>query len=69
MTDETTSVEDVNTPGRTERVNAAKYRAMHDAMMAMLPKSAPGCSAAEIKEQVKPLLPDDLFPGGETSGW
>ena len=69
MTDDKITVQNVNTPGRTERVNAAKYQAMRDAMMAVLPTTAPGASAAEIKEQVKPLLPDDLFPGGKTSGW
>ena len=69
MPDETITVENVNTPGRTERVNAAKYQAMREAMMAVLPETPAGLSAAEIKEQVKPLLPDELFPGGKTSGW
>ena len=69
MSDEKITVENVNTPGRTERVNAAKYRAMHDAMMAVLPKAAPGATVAEIKEGVKPLLPHNLFPAGKTSGW
>ena len=62
MTDEKIVVENVNTPGPTERVNAGKYRATRNAMMAVLPDAAPGLAAAEIKEQLKPLLPDDLFP-------
>ena len=69
MTDDKITVQNVNTPGRTERVNTAKYQTMRDAMMAVLPTTPPGVSAAEIKERVKPLLPDDLFPGGKTSGW
>lgn len=69
MADEKITVENVNTPGRTERVNAAKYRAMHAAMMSVLPAEAPGLTAAEIRDAVKPHLPDDLFPGGKTAGW
>lgn len=69
MRDEKVTVENVNTPGRTERVNAAKYHAMRDAMQAVLPSAGPGLTAAEIKDLVKPRLPDDLFPGGKTSGW
>ncbi len=69
MKDDKVTVENVNTPGRTERVNAAKYHAMRDAMLAVLPKTGPGLSAADLKDRVKPLLPDDLFPGGKTAGW
>ncbi|HCQ64260.1 MAG TPA: hypothetical protein DIU07_03375 [Rhodobacteraceae bacterium] len=69
MSDDKVTVENVNTPGKTGRVNAAKYHAMRDAMLAVLPETAPGLTAAEIKDRVKPRLPDDLFPGGKTSGW
>lgn len=69
MTDEKVAVENVNTPGKTTRVNAAKYHAMRDAMMGVMPKDGPGLTAAEIKERVRPRLPQELFPGGETSGW
>ncbi len=62
-------VENVNTPGRTERVNRAKFKAVHDALLSILPTEAPGLTFAEVKEQVRPLLPEDLFPGGATSGW
>lgn len=63
------AVENINTPGRITRVDAAKYAAMKAAMLATLPTSAPGMMASESKEAAKPLLPDDLFPGGATSGW
>lgn len=69
MADDKIEVENVNTPGRTSRVNAAKYTAMREAYLAVLPASAPGMTQAELMEAVKPRLPEDLFPGGATSGW
>ncbi|MDA9207452.1 hypothetical protein N9O61_01065 [Octadecabacter sp.] len=62
-------VENINTPGKTTRVNAAKYQAMRTAMLAVMTKSEPGDTANDIKEAAKPHLPDDLFPAGATSGW
>ena len=67
MTDKV-EVENVNTPGRTERVNAAKYKAMRDATLAVLRGAGP-MTATAIKEATKIHLPDDLFPGGATAGW
>jgi Family of unknown function (DUF6958) len=69
MSDEKILVENVNTPGKTARVDAAKYGAMRAAMLAILPVGAPGPNAAQVKELVRPHLPDDLFPGGATAGW
>ncbi len=62
-------VQNINTPGKTTRVNAAKYRAMHDAMLGVMSKTAPGDTAKTIKEATRPHLPEDLFPAGATSGW
>ncbi len=62
-------VENVNTPGRTTRVNAAKYEDMLQAFKKALPKGAPGLTQAETRDAVKPHLSDALFPGGKTSGW
>jgi hypothetical protein len=62
-------VENVNVPGRTSRVNAAKYRAMKDAMLRVLPKKEPGLTQSEIRKAVIPHLPDELYPGGSTAGW
>ena len=61
-------VENVNHPGKTARVDAKKYAAMRAAFDAGL---RPGETAtqAEIKARVTPHLPEDLFPGGATSGW
>ena len=61
------AVENVNVPGQVTNVDAAKYHAMHDALMTVV--SATPMTAAEIKEAVKAHLPQDLFPGGATSGW
>ena len=63
------TVENVNVPGKTSRVNAAKYLAMKDAMLRVLPKKEPGLTQAEVRETVIPLLPDDLYPEGATAGW
>jgi hypothetical protein len=63
------TVENVNVPGKTSRVNAAKYQAMKDAMLRVLPKNEPGLTQSEVREAVIPHLPDDLFPEGATAGW
>jgi len=62
-------IENVNTPGRTERVDRAKYEAMRDALLSVLPGSSPGLTAAEAKARLLPLLPEALFPGGDKAGW
>lgn len=61
------AVENVNVPGHVTNVDAAKYHAMKDAMMQVM--SAEGMPAKAIKEAAKAHLPEDLFPGGATSGW
>lgn len=62
-------IENINTPGKTTRVDAAKYTAMRAAMMQVMTKIAPGDTAKDIKDAAKTHLPEDLFPGGATSGW
>lgn len=59
----------VNSPGHVVRVERAKYEAMRDAMLAVVPAEAPGLTAAEIKARLLPLLPEALFPGGAKAGW
>ena len=61
-------VENVNTTGKTTRVDAAKYHAMRDAMIAVMTDATP-MTAQAIKEAAKAHLPENLFPGGATSGW
>lgn len=58
-----------NKPGSVARVDAEKYAATRRALLKLLPKKAPGLSFSEMLDQITPLLPDDLFPGGAKRGW
>ena len=51
------------------RVDADKYNAMKRAILAVLPKSSPGLTVAELKTRLLPILPEDLFPAGAKAGW
>lgn len=62
-------IENVNSPGRIERVDRAKYEAMKKALLAVLPKNSPGLTVAEAKAKLLPLLPEALFPEGAKAGW
>ncbi|HQY44993.1 MAG TPA: hypothetical protein PK450_12535 [Paracoccaceae bacterium] len=62
-------IENVSQPGKTYRVDEAKFTAMKAAVLAIVPSAPPGMTPAEIISAVKPLLPQDLFPGGDTAGW
>jgi hypothetical protein len=68
-TSDKVGIENVNSPGRVVRVDAAKYEAMKTAVLAVLPSKSPGLTVAELKQRVLPRLPDDLFPGGAKAGW
>lgn len=63
------AVENVNVPGRTTQVDAAKHAAMRKALLKVLPNKEPGMTQAEMFDAVVPHLPDDLFPGGAKAGW
>lgn len=62
-------VENVNVPGQTSRVDAAKYHATRAALLKALPDAAPGLTQAEMIAASKRHLPEDLFPGGAKAGW
>jgi hypothetical protein len=68
-TDEKITVENVNVPGHSTRVNKAMYDAMKQAMWKVLPSESPGLNQNEIREAVVPHLPEDLYPGGAKVGW
>ena len=55
-------IENVNSPGRVERVDRAKYEAMKEALLSVLPKTSPGLTVAEAKAELLPLLPQAFFP-------
>jgi hypothetical protein len=62
-------IESVTSPGFTERVNRAKYEAMRDALMAILPGVSGALSVADAKTALMPYLSQEYFPGGEKVGW
>jgi hypothetical protein len=62
-------IENVGQPGKTYRVDAAKFTEMRRAFLEILPRAAPGMTPAEAIAAVKPLLDPGLFPDGETAGW
>lgn len=59
----------VTSPGHVVRLDRARFEAMRDALLAVLPAEAPGLTVAEAKKRLLPLLPSHLFPGGEKAGW
>lgn len=69
MPDDKIEIENIISPGRTERVNRAKYEAMRAALLSVLPNEAPGLKVPEAKDALLPLLPEALFPRGGTAGW
>ncbi len=69
MTSDKIEIENINSPGRTERVDRAKYEAMRKALLAVLPDAPPGLKVPEANAALLPLLPDELFPAGDKAGW
>lgn len=62
-------VENVNHPGKTSRVDAAKYKAARTALLKVLPKRAPGMTQHEMMIATRDALPESVFPGTTTSWW
>lgn len=62
-------IENVISPGHVQRVDRAKYTAMKEALISVLPNTSPGLTVAEAKVALLPLLPQTLFPGGSKAGW
>ncbi len=67
--DEKIEIESITSPHHVQRVNKAKFMAMRDALLPVLPSEAPGMSVAEAKVALLPNLSQELFPGGEKAGW
>jgi hypothetical protein len=67
--DDRIEIENFTSPNWRGRVDRAKYEAMRDALLAVLPTSSPGLTVAEAKAALLPKLPEALFPGGEKAGW
>ena len=62
-------VRSITSPGHVMHLDRAKFEAMRDALLKVLPDEAPGLTVAEAKRDLLPLLPEALFPGGEKAGW
>ena len=62
-------IENVGQPGKLYRVDGTKYAAMREAVLAVLPSEPPGMTVEAVIAAVKPLLPAELFPGGDKAGW
>jgi hypothetical protein len=67
--DDRIEIKNFTSPGHVQRVDRAKYEAMREALLQVLPVGAPGLTVAEAKERLLPLLPEALFPGGDKAGW
>ncbi len=63
------AVENVNHPGMSRPVDAAKYQAMRRALLKVLPPKTPGLTLADTFTAVLPHLPAPLFPAGAHAGW
>jgi hypothetical protein len=68
-TSEKIEIENVNSPGKTGRVDKTKYEARRSAMLKVIPQNAPGLTAEEIKSELISIVPDELWPNGEKIGW
>lgn len=63
------AVENVNHPGKTREVDAERYHAVREALLAILPEARPGMTLEQVRSELPAHLPEDLFPGGAKSGW
>jgi hypothetical protein len=69
MAREKVQVENVNHPGKTERVDVTKYKLARAAMLSVLPKQAPGMTQHEMMLAMRDALSLDVFPGTTTTWW
>jgi Family of unknown function (DUF6958) len=68
-TEDRVMVENIIRPQSRRRVDGPKYRAMRRALLAVVPRRAPGLTLADALAAVIPRLPTVLFPGGAGAGW
>jgi len=67
--DEKIEIESITSPHHVQRVNKAKFMAMRDALLPVLPTEAPGITVDEAKAALLPNLSQKMFPAGEKAGW
>lgn len=68
MPAEKIEIENVLQPGKTYRVDAAKFAAARAAMLGFLPEAAPGMAQSEMTAAMRAALSPEQFPG-TTAGW
>lgn len=66
---DTIEILNVNHPGKTERINAAKYHTVREAMLAAVPNTTEGIALADLADAVATHLPGGELPGGGQVGW
>lgn len=62
-------VRNITSPSHVTKVDRAKYEAMRHALLAVLPRTAPGLTVTEAQAALLMHLDDGLFPGGAKAGW
>jgi hypothetical protein len=62
-------IENVLQPDKSYNVDPVMFEAMKTALLKVVPSAPPGMTPAEIQKAVLPLLPQELFPGGDKVGW
>lgn len=62
-------IENINHPGQAKPADAAMYQAMKRAILTILPAKSPGITVAQMQEDVRGHLPENLYPGGAKAGW
>ena len=67
--DDKIEIESFTSPGQKKNVDRAKYQAMREALLSVLPAQEPGFTYDEMKAALLPLLPQGMWPGGEKVGW
>jgi len=58
-----------NVPGYTNQVDAAKYNAMKEILVAVLPKRAPGLTQGEMFDAARERASNNQFPGSTHRWW
>ena len=63
------SVENINHPGTTRKVDVVRYETMRQAYLSVVPDGLPGLTIAEINARLPELVPEDLFVDQVRAGW
>ncbi len=62
-------VRNINAPDHITHLDRAKFAAMRQALLAVLPTDPPGMTPAQAQRALLAHLDPTLFPGGAKAGW